>query len=104
MSPRALQDDDLDHVNERKWILSWYSGNQLGQLRSLCGKLVQFLRNIAIMSGNPTDVCCNSPVCRGFVAWTASGDDYLYHPKLQVTHEWECQLVKPSCARKQRNS
>ena len=31
-SPRAMQDDDVDHVNERTWILSWYSGNQLWQL------------------------------------------------------------------------
>ena len=26
MSPRTMQDDDLDHVNERSWIHSWYSG------------------------------------------------------------------------------
>ena len=48
MSPRAMQDDDLDHLNttESTWILSWYSGNHLRQLmvsntRSLLGKLVQ---------------------------------------------------------------
>ena len=30
MSPRAMQDDDLDHSNviESTWILSWYSGDQ----------------------------------------------------------------------------
>ena len=71
-SPRTTQDDDLDHVNERTWILSWYSGNQLWQLmvlntRSMCGKLVQFLRHIAIMSENQIKVCCNSLVCYGFV-------------------------------------
>ena len=29
MSPRAMQDDDLDHLNvtESTWILSWYSGD-----------------------------------------------------------------------------
>ena len=56
---RTMQDDDLDHLNvtERTWILSWYSGDQLRQLmmsntRSLCGKLVQFLRHVVIMSEN----------------------------------------------------
>ena len=66
MSPRAMQDDDLNHLNvaERTWILSWYSGDQLRQLivsntRSLCGKLVQFLRYIAIMSKNQMNACPN---------------------------------------------
>ena len=41
MSPRTMQNDSLDHVKERTWILSRHSGNQLGQLmvpkmRSLC--------------------------------------------------------------------
>ena len=64
MSPRAMQDDDLDHLNvtESTWILSWYSGDQLWQLmvpntRSLCGKLVQFLRYIAIVSENQINAC-----------------------------------------------
>ena len=52
MNSRA---DDINHVKERTWILSWYSGDQLWQLmilntRSFCGKLVQFLRHIATMS------------------------------------------------------
>ncbi len=47
--------DDIDHMKERTWILSWSSGDQLWQLmmlntRSFCGKLVQFLRHIATMS------------------------------------------------------
>ena len=64
MSPRAMQDDDLDHLNGTgsTWIISWYSGDQLWQLmvsntRSLCGKLVQFLRYIAITSGNQINTC-----------------------------------------------
>ena len=59
MSPRAMQDDDLDHLNttESTWILSWYSGNQVRQMmvsntRRLFGKLAQFLRCITIMSEN----------------------------------------------------
>ena len=89
MSPRTKQDDDLDHVNERTWVLSWYFGDQLSQLmvlntRSLCGKLAQFLRHIAIMSENQTNVCCNSRVCCGIVSWTASGDDYLYQSKAAI--------------------
>ena len=34
MSPRAMQDDDLHHLNvtESTWILKWYSGDQLWQL------------------------------------------------------------------------
>ena len=40
MSPRTRR--DIDHVKERTWILSWYSGDQLWQLmmlntRSFCG-------------------------------------------------------------------
>ena len=55
MSPRSMQADDTDHVKERTWILSGYSGDQLWQLmmwntRSFCGKLVQFLRHIATVS------------------------------------------------------
>ena len=106
MSPRTtMQDDDLDHVNERTWILSWYSGNQLWQLivlntRSLCGSLVQFLRHIAIMSENQTNVCCNSRVCCGFVGWTASGDDCLYQSKVAICSRmgmpsWETESSAP---------
>ena len=32
MNPRSLRADDIDHVKERTWILSWYSGDQLWQL------------------------------------------------------------------------
>ena len=64
MSPRAMQDGDLDHLNvtESAWIPSCYSGDQLRQLmvsntRSLCAGLVQFLRYIAIMSENQINAC-----------------------------------------------
>ena len=71
MSSRTMQNDVLDHVNERTWILSWYSGDQLWQLmvlntRSLCGKLVQFLRHVASTNENPTDVCPQSRVVVSF--------------------------------------
>ena len=59
-----MQDDDLDHLNvtESTRIFSWYSAAQLWQLmvsntRSLCGKLVQFLRYIAIVSENQINAC-----------------------------------------------
>ena len=35
MSPRSMQADDIDHVKERTWILSWCSGDQLWQLMML---------------------------------------------------------------------
>ena len=65
MSPKAMQDDDLDHLNvtlRETCILSRYSGNHRGQLMmsntwSLCGKLVQFLRDVASTNENPTNVC-----------------------------------------------
>ena len=48
MSPRTMQDYDLDHVSERTWILSWFSRNQLWQL---------------VLNENQTNVCCTSRVC-----------------------------------------
>ena len=58
MSPRAMQDDDLDDLNVTgsTWILSWYCGDQLWQLmvsntRSLCGKLNQInARPVLVLS------------------------------------------------------
>ena len=73
MSPRAMQDDDLDHLHttESTWILSCYSGNQLRHLmvsntRRLFGKLVQFLRYIT-SHGYPI-----------LVLSSTSGDDHVY--------------------------
>ena len=68
MNPRSMRADDIDHVKQRTWILSGYSGDQLWQLmmlntRSFCGKLVQFLRHIAPMSED--QVKCIR-VCRVF--------------------------------------
>ena len=100
MSPRAMQDDDLDHFNVTKSTrnLLWYSGSQLGQLmvsntRSLCGKLVQFSRYIAIMSENPINACpllVLSQVSDGpQVAMTA-----CTNPKLQIAPELEQRVVR----------
>ena len=55
MNPRSMRADDINHVKERTWILSGYSGDQLWQVmmlntRSFCVKLVQLLRHIATMS------------------------------------------------------
>ena len=95
-----MQDDDLDHLNvtESTWNLSWYSGNQLGQMtvsntRSLCGKLVQFSRYIAIMSENPINACpllVLSQVSDGpQVAMTA-----CTNPKLQIAPVLEQRVVR----------
>ena len=35
MSPRSMRADNIDHVKERTWILSWCSGDQLWQLMML---------------------------------------------------------------------
>ena len=51
--PRAMQDDDLDHLNVTKRDVDSLVSNT----RSLCGKLVQFLRYIAIMSENQINAC-----------------------------------------------
>ena len=69
-----MRADDIDHVKERTWILSWYSGDQLWQLmmlntRSFCGKLVQFLRHIATMSEDQVKCIRNSRVCCEFSDW-----------------------------------
>ena len=95
-----MRADDIDHVKERTWILSWYSGDQLWQLmmlntRSFCGKLVQFLRHIATMSEDQAKCICNSRVCCEFVQvamtsctnpelltkWNTSCDHELRAPK-----------------------
>ena len=98
MSPRSMRADDIDHVKERTWILSGYSGDQLWQLmmwntRSFCGKVVQLLRHIATMSEDQTQYICNSRGCCEFVSW----DDHLYDSR--VAHELEYRVVISSCAR-----
>ena len=52
----------IHHGKEKTWSLSWYSGDQLGQLMDMLNAqycrdtMVQLLRRIAIMSKNQT-VC-----------------------------------------------
>ena len=95
-----MQDDDLDHLNvtESTRNLSWYSGNQLGQLMvsnttSLCGKLVQFSRYIAIMSEKQINAC---PIL--VLSWVSVGPQVAStvstNPKLQVAHELEYRVVR----------
>ena len=99
VSPRVVQDDDLDHLNvtDSTWIISWNSEDQLWQLvvsntRSLCGKLVQFLRYIAIMSENQTNAC----------PWVFLGLKAAMtpctNPKCQVAHELEYRVVRSAGA------
>ena len=65
MTLRSMRNEIIHHLKVTKretWILSWYSGDQMGQLmmsntRSWCGKLVQFLRHVASTNENPTNVC-----------------------------------------------
>ena len=61
MTLRSMRTKIINQTVGGMWSLSRYSGDQLGQLmvsnkRSLCGKLVQFLRYIAIMSENQIHV------------------------------------------------
>ena len=97
---RTMQDDDLDHLNvtARTWILSWYSGDQLRQLmmsntRSLCGKLVQFLRHIVIMSENQINAW---PIL--VLSWVSVGVQVAMttctNPELQVAHELKYRVVR----------
>ena len=103
-SPRAMQDDDFDHFNvtQSTWILSWYSGDQLWQLmvsntRSLCGKLVQFLLYIAIVSANQINAC---PIL--VLLWVSVGLSVAMttctNPKCQVAHELEYRVVRSAVA------
>ena len=66
MSPRAMQDDDFDHL-----IVTLRDVDSLTVFwKSAGGQLVQFLRHVAIMSENQTDVCCRLPwVCRLDCKW-----------------------------------
>ena len=76
----------INRPKEKMWSLSRYSGDQLRQLmmsnkRSLCGKLVQFLRYIAIMNENQINVCPILVLSSRF-GWTTSGDDCWYQSKV----------------------
>ena len=60
--------------------------------QSLLGKLVQFLRYIAIMRENLTNVC---PLL--LLSWVSVGLQVAttgINPKLRVAHELECQVVR----------
>ena len=96
----------IDHVKERTWILSWYSGHQLPpadvlmvlNTRSFCEKLVQLLRHVAIMSKDQVKCFCNSRVCCECVGWDTRCDDYLYESR--VAHDWKTEIhLYTSCAR-----
>ena len=79
MSPRAMQEKGrgFSHgILEISWDSCWCLTRGV-----LCGKLVQFLRHIAIMSENQTNVSCNSRV-GGSVGWNTSGDDCLHQSKV----------------------
>ena len=85
MSPRALQDDDLDHLGVTKtetWYLSQYSGTQLEQLmmsnmRSLCGSWYSSCGTLpARMRSRPTFALFSC--CRDFFDWVTGGVDYWY--------------------------
>ena len=98
MSPRSMRAHDIDHVKERTWILSRYSGGQLLQLmmlntRSFC----ENLRHIATMSEDQAKCICNSRVCCEFVGWVTGCDDNLNESR--VAHELEYRVVITSCAR-----
>ena len=58
MNLRSMRLEIINHVREKTWSLSWYSGDQLWQLMEnaqYCrDTLVQFLRRTAIMSENQT--------------------------------------------------
>ena len=99
-----MQDDDIDHVKERTWILSWYSGDQLWQLimlntlsfvgswYSFCGTLPPWVRtkpSVAAILAFAVGLSVRSQV-----AMTT-----CTNPKLQVAHELENQVVKPSDVR-----
>ena len=99
-----MQDDDIDHVKERTWILSWYSGDQLLQLIMLntlsfvgswyssCGTLPPWVRtkpSVAAILAFAVGLSVRSQVA--MITCT--------NPKLQVAQELENQVVKPSYAR-----
>ena len=57
MTLRSMRTEIINHAKEKRWSLSWFSGDQLGQLMEIEGTvlsryLVQLLRCIAIMSEN----------------------------------------------------
>ena len=104
MSPRAMQDDDFDHLNvtESMGIPSGYSGGQLWQLmvlntRSVCGKLVEFLRYIAIMSENQINTC---PIV--VLSWVSIGLQAAMttctNPQCQLAHELEYRVARSAVA------
>ena len=88
MTLRSTRTVIINHVREKTWSLSWYSGDQLGQLMEMLNArycrntLVQSLRRIAIMSENQTWCSSDDRVQSEFFDWVTGGDDYLYESKL----------------------
>ena len=84
----SMQNEIINHVSEKTWSLSWYSGDQLWQLTEMLNArycrdtLVQLLRHIAIMSENQTRCSGDDRVQSEFFDWVTGGDDYLYESKL----------------------
>ena len=85
---RSMRNDTINHVREKIWSPSRYSGDQLGQLMKMLNAqygrdtLVQLLRRIAIMSGNQTRCSGDDLVWSEFFDWVTGGDDYSYESKL----------------------
>ena len=65
----------------------------MSNTRTLCGKLAQFLRHIAIMSENQINAC---PIL--VLSWVSVGPQVVMtvctNPKLQVSHELEYRVVR----------
>ena len=100
---RSMRTEIINHAKERTESLSWYSGDQLGQLMGILKErycqdtLVQLLRRIAIMIENRIRCSGDDRVRSEFFDLVTGCDCSLYEAK--VAHELEYQVVKPSCAR-----
>ena len=88
MTLRSMRNEIINHVREKMWSLSWYSGDQLWQLMEMLNAqycrnaLVHLLRRIAIMSENQTRCSGDDRVQSEFFDGVTGGDDYLYESKL----------------------
>ena len=95
MSPRIIRDDDIDHVKEDSLVVFWRSAvtaDDVEHAEFFCGKLVQFLRHIAIMS----EVAAILAFAVGLSVGLQVAMTTCTNPQLQVAHELEYQVVKPS--------
>ena len=104
MTPRSMRPEIINHVTEKAWSFSWYSGDQLWQRMLILNARhwrdtpVHFSRRIVIMSEDQTMCSCDYRFCCEFVDWITGCDDYLQESR--VAHELECRVVITSCSRR----